>query len=427
MAITQTLLSMDEYFRTTQGDKIIVNDLNYFSIQDIESLNSNLMTIYDTETLSTVPVCDCGSLKGRYLLGKVCSDCGATVKEPHRKVEPLLWLKTLDMDIRFMNPTFWIMLKVILHRKLDYVRWLSDPKYNPPNKLPPYMVGTKDVIPERSYPALIEHLPNLLIYFQNHSHFKKDPEKVKKLELLHNMYLTQKDRVFSTFLPIVNKKLFVMENTTKGKFTNLAVADVIDIVMLWTKTVSDEKLTLKKANAITGSVVAKFANLFQNYFDKYLTKKPGAFRKHVYGARSHFTFRTVIISIGGPHDHREIHAPWAMGVTAFRPHILNKLVNKRGYTYKDASKLLFKSVKHYDSVIDEILNELIDESPYPVGIPVLATRNPSLLQGSSQLLYISKFNRNPETLTLAISLLIAKSPNADFDGNLKEAHKLVKK
>lgn len=412
MAISQKLLSMDEFYRSSSGDKLIVNDLSYFDITDIETLNANLMTVYESDTLSTVPSCDCGKLKSRYLLNKTCNNCGSVVREAHDKVEPLLWLKSLDPSIKFINPTFWIMLKKLMHKDLDLVRWMCDNRYNPPNKLPNYLLGVREILQERTYDSMISKLPDIFVYMKNHADFKKSDDKMLRIDLLLNMYLNQKDKIFSDYLPIVNKKLFVMENTRKGRFTNLAVSEVIDIVMLWSKTVSTEGLTRKKANQVTGNVISKFATLYYEYFEKYLMKKSGAFRKHVYGARSHFTFRSVIISIAGPHKYNEIFVPWSIGVTAFRPHLLNKLVNKHQFTYKKASRLLYKSVRVYDPLIEQLLNELIAESPYELGIPVILNRNPSLHQASSQRLFISKFHNDPSILTISISTLIAKGPNA---------------
>jgi len=374
MAITQEFLSLDSYFRSTSGDKIIVNDLNQFNITDIEKLNQSLMTVYNnTDTLSTVPSCDCGELKGRYLIGKTCHTCGTICKEAHDKVEPLLWLKSIHGNLRFLNPDFWLMFRLLLDKKIDYLRWMCDSRYNPPVDLPNYMYGVKEILQDvRTYENTMSKMTEIIKYLLNHAKFK-DPDKQENLMLVMNMWLTEKDNLFSDFLPIINKKLFVMENTTKGRFTNLATSDVIDIVMSWMKTVNDEKPSAKKQSNATGAIISKLATLYHTYFNNYIVKKIGVFRKHIYGARSHFTFRAVITSIAGKHLQNEIHVPWAIGVTAFRPHVLNKLL-QRNYRYKDANVLLFKAVKKYVPVIDEILNELIAESPY-MGLPVTVQRN----------------------------------------------------
>jgi len=415
MAVSQSFTNFDTYFIATEGDKIIINDLNYYTLSDTELLNKNLMTVYDSDSISTIPTCDCGYFKGNYKLNHMCSTCGTAVRDPFHKVKPYLWLKALDAEHLFINPTFWMMLKTAIHKKIDYLRYLSDPKFNPPIDLPPYIIGLKAIVGERTYSNLINNIENILVYLINHSAFK-DYDKQETLKDVLSLYIYNKPKLYSSYLPIINKKMFVMENTNMGKFTNLAVSEVIDVVMLWIKTVSDDELTPKRVSATTVNTISKLALLYDDYFDKYLLKKPGAIRKHIYGARSHFTFRAVIISIPGPHQHDEIHVPWSIGVTAFRPHLINKLVNQRGYKYKDASALLYRSVKLHSHIIEELLNELINDAPNK-RIPVILHRNPSLLQGSTQLVGISKFKNDPYDMCISMSILIAKSPNADFDGD----------
>lgn len=415
MAVTQKLLDLDSYFIRCTGNKIILNTLNPLALDDIDLVNNNLMTTYNTDILSTVPSCDCRGLTGRYYLNKVCQECGTTVQEVHKKVDPLMWLETLDSKIKFINPIFYLMLRYVMDKKIDYLRWMADSKYNPPIELPNFMYGVREILgEERSYDNMILKMADIIHYLQNHSKFK-DIETQEKLSILLDMWRHQKDKIFSRYVPIVNKKLFVMENTTKGKFINLAVADVMDVIMTWIKVANDEKPTYKKQQQNTIVVLHKLSSLYYNYLDKYIVKKIGAFRKHVFGARSGFTFRSVITSIPGPHHYDEIHVPWSIGVTAFRPHILNKLL-KRGYTYKECNKLLFRAVKMFVPVIYDVLNELIAEAPNGK-IWVLAQRNPSLLQGSSQLVWISKFKTDISDLTISISPLIIKAPNGDYDGD----------
>ena len=77
-----------------------------------------------------------------------------------------------------------------------------------------------------------------------------------------------------------------------------------------------------------------------------------------------------------------------------------------------------------DEEIAEILNELIEESPYATirsgkkGIPIVLQRNPTLDRLSAQLLYVTKFKSdNLEDNTIGLSVLVLKGPNADFDGD----------
>lgn len=378
MAITQRYLNLNSYFRSTEGPKIIVNDLSYFSMEDLNTINTTLMTVYgNSETISTKPQCDCGNLSGRYLVGKLCQDCGTTCTEPHDKIKPLLWLKTINDDIKFLNPSFWLSLTRLFHKKLDYLRYLCDSKYNPPVELPEHVVGVKNLLNGvRDYWNTMQHIPNILVYLLNHSKFK-DPEKQIAVKSLIDIYNNHKDDLFSNFIPIINKKLFVVENTTKGKFINLASSDIIDVAMTWLKVCSEGEISAKRLSNTMGSVLSNLANLYNTYFNDYIVTKTGMFRKHVYGARSHFTFRNVIVSVPGRHEHDGLVVPWVVGLTAFRPHVLNKLV-KRGYTFKEASNMIYKGIKNYNQVLSDILDELIAEAPGGK-IRLLSHRNPRKL------------------------------------------------
>ena len=413
MAITQNLKSYDSWFNVISSQKVIINDLDYLSMDDMEAINRQLITTYNSDIMSTVPSCDCGVVKGRFKLHAHCSECGTTCREVHQKVEPLLWMRKLQDGLEFINPTFWLMMRQAMDKKIDCMRWMSDYKYNPPGELPTFLHGVKDILVERNYNNMIDKLPEVIHYMLNHAKFK-DIDKQDDLNMLLEMYIHQKHNIFNNFMPIINKKLFVMENTTKGKFISLAVSDVIDVVMSWIQLNSNtEKRTYAKDGIQTAMVISKLATLYYNYFEKYVTKKPGLFRKHVYGARSHFTFRSVITSIPGKHKYDEIWVPWAIGVTAFRPHLLNKLVNQHKIPFKKASMMLFDAVKRYIPLIDQLLNELIAEAP-DQKIPILMQRNPSLLASSAILTNIGKFKCDVADLTVSISVLVAKNMNADL-------------
>ena len=413
MGVTQNFLNLDAYYRRTSGDKIIINDLSYFSIDDMSMLNNSLMTIYEnSDTISTVPSCDCGNIKGRYLLNKVCHECGTTCKESHSKIEPLLWLRAINGNLKFLNPDFWLILSKLLDKKIDYVRYLCDVKYNPPIEIPAVIHGIKQMLGGiRTYENTMVNIENILKYLLESAAYKTT-EKQEQLQLLLHLYTTNKQDLFTEHIPIINKKLFVMESTNKGKFVNLVVSDIIDVVMMWIKVTKPDGDNNKKWSNSTAVVISKLASLYNSYFEDYVVQKIGMFRKHVYGARSHFTFRCVITSISGPHQHNEIHVPFAVGVTAFRLHLLNKLL-KRGYKYKYSSKLLYQSVKKYNPLIDDLLQELVTESPY-MGLPVILQRNPSLTQSSALRLFITKFKPDTKDTTISLSVLSAKYMNADL-------------
>ena len=287
--------------------------------------------------------------------------------------------------------------------------------YNPNVKIPDHIVHIKNFLNgQRDYVNTMSNLRNIILYLTTLSKFKN----AQKLGEIHNLLKIMDehtDCLFSTYLPIINKKLFVIEETTKGRFVNLISSDIVDVTKTWMKLSSNTNITPKTLSNNMGVVMSNLSKLYSNYIDQYLVKKGGMFRRHVYGARSHFTFRTVITSVPGKHAYDEIVPPWCVGVSVLRPHILNKLIRK-GYTFKEANKILYRCVKKYDQVVSDILDELIMECPYK-GIPVLFTRNPELKQGSTQRMYITRFGKDPAIMSTEFSALAAKAPNADYDGD----------
>jgi len=416
--IFQRLKNLDTYYKETTGDKIVLNDVKYYSIEDRERITNALLTVYDDNTISMVPACDCGHMKGGYLSGKICPKCSTTVREFQDKTDPLLWLHAIDDMPKFMSPHFWLMLRTVMGKKIDCMRWLSDTSYNPGTEIPDFLIAIKNTLPnfERSYPFLVDNIENILIFLQNYSTFKT-PRKKEIIEGLLNLYRNSKDLIYSYWLPIVNKKLFIIENTSKGNYTNLGIADVIDTVLQFVKMVNDPKQTPNKKSNAMARTISDLSGIYQYYNKVYLSSKPGIFRKHIYGGRGHFTFRAVITSIPGPHKYDEVEVPWAIGVTAFRPHLLNILCNRYDMTFKVASNLLIYAVNNYDPIVDKALNELLRDSYTKGKIAIILHRNPSLHQGSAQRVFINKFKTDPMDYTISMSILITAAMNADFDGD----------
>jgi len=405
MPVVQRIKNLDEYFHATER-KLLLNNFSLLETNP-EDLVKLLYTKYEDE-ITLIPQCECGNYKGAYLLGKVCPKCNTTVIKTFDEIKPLLWIEQFRDDLPFLNPHFWTQMRYLLSRKIDCVRWLGDTSYNPPG-VPAFMQTIKELIGGRGYKNLISNIEKILLYVANNSLFRANGKDVKAKKLLKE-YQENKDKLFSSYLPLINKRLFVMEVTNKGNYTTSMLADTIDIALFAIKLANLDKNSKKVENG-TATLIANLSNLFNKYVKEKLAGKKGMVRKHIYGSRSHFTFRAVITSLPSTADYDELWVPWTIGVTAFRPHLLNKLL-KRGFTYKKASRLLFNSVNKYDPLIDELLIELIKESPYK-GIPILFNRNPSLLQGSIQLQYITKFKKDVRDKTISVSMLVIKAPNGD--------------
>jgi len=401
--IALKFLNLDTLYNSVKTDKIILNGFNANNTDEIEELKEKLSTIYDSDTISLIPSCSCGSMTGEFLRGMRCSDCDTEVCTIYENTEPFIWFKSID-DMEFINPEFWEMVKKSIGTNIDYLRWISDTQYNPPitGDKPQKILTVIKSIPnfERSYRWLTKNMQTLLVTLA--VYLKKE-----ELQDILKLFKEQKKAIFSKHLPLQNKRMFIIEKTIKIDYANLNILDVIDIVLFFIKNAT-HKNDMRREQVMS-RVCATMAKIHADTVATYLSKKGGIPRKHTNGFRSYFTCRAVIVPIVGKHDYRYTYLPWGAFVVVMRPHILNKLI-RRGYTHIEANNMLYFSVNQYNEVINEIIDELVEESPYKA-IPITINRNPSLLNGSTQTL-LALPKKDPNDRTISFSILDAKNPNA---------------
>jgi len=415
MPVIQKLINLDDLYQRA-SNKIVLNDLSLTegNIKDL------IYTTLEEET-KLVPSCECGKTKGGYIIGKICPYCHTTVMEPFSNLEPILWIRTFNPDIKFINPKFWVILSNIISSKMDGLRWLSDTTYRPGN-IPLVLHSIADVIGGRSYVNVANNLDKIINILMNNSQYKII-SKATKLINLKKVLKNQRDCIFSDHIPLINKNLFVMVSTSKGNFSSILLADIIDQAILAVSLANDPHKTDKKIERTMAKLISKGTSLFKKYVKDMVGKKTGIARKNIYGTRANFTFRCVASSLPSNYNYDEIIVPWIIGLTAFRPHIMNKLL-RLGFYPDEANRLIFNCTNRYHPLIEKLLQELIDESPGGY-IPVLINRNPSLGQNSIQKLKIVKFDNDPRKEVIYVSVLVAPAFNLDFDGDCVNAMLLL--
>lgn len=401
--------SIDGLYDSIAKGKVLLENMN--SLASSAEIDQALFTVYTESVFSNIPQCNCGKYNEAYLENEVCEDCGDTIESVINKNHPLVWLRRYRSTQRFISPYFWMVLRNILSSKLDVLRFLSDTKYNPavtqPNWLKKFLGVTHF---KRGYNNLVESMDDLLDFTISSSEFKTG-KKFEELQILKNIWNTQKDDILSEYLGIFNKRLFVIEETKMGHYTSLILGEVKDICYNYILN-NNENVTQAKQEAVTSRLIAGMASIMDQYIRDNLQGKPGDFRKHFSGARMPFSFRAVIRSMNTDSHRDELHVPWTIGVTTMRAHVLNILVNRKGYTALDASNLLFEHTKKYHEDINDCFKILIAESPF-AGFVVFFTRNPSLPMGSTQMKIITLVKPDVYDNTISISNLTVKPFNAD--------------
>ena len=421
MAIKQTLISLDKYFESITNDKLVLNDYSIYDFNHSKHFYNTMVNEFESDTVDLVPRCSCGYTTGEYYLDTVCPKCGTKVKRMN--YDPVVWAKSFSPKLPFLNPTFTCILNDILKSDISYLIGLTDEPRTQASKNLLNRIVNQVMGGIRTYANFIEKLDNIIDHLITRTTARnRGSKEFEKLLMLQNWLRYQTDKVFSNYIPMVNNVMFNVTKTTKGKYVDVGLSSIFDVASSWMKTSNDPTVNESDMDRCTAKAVVLLSGMVKYYIDTYLKQKSGIFRKHVYGARSPFTFRTVITSISGPHRHDDVVAPWICISTVFRPFVLNKLMNNFNMSYKEASLKIFRSAKRYDPDIDMMANELLDESKKlnkdgRRGIPVLVQRNPSLRSGSAQKLYIREFDTNPTVFTMGFSTLVCKAPNADIDGD----------
>jgi hypothetical protein len=297
----------------------------------------------------------------------------------------------------------------------DFIQWIIDPSYKPKIKQPPQLNELISTGIQRGYNYFYDNFDRIMDILFTMRAFRKT--RVGQVDYLYNLVKLNRNLIFADYLPLPNKSLLIVEKSSHGTYIDPSIIGVIDAIEMATGIDHESKNYSQRTKEVrTVKVLYRLMNFYSNFFKNQLAKKEGILRKHVFATRSHFSFRAVIISITKPHRYNEIHIPWHIGLTVLKVHILNKLM-KLGFEYNKAVGYIYSKIKCYDPLLDQILNELIEESPNSEGIACSLLRNPSLLQGSIHSARITKVKTSVADPTISLSILVVKGLNADFDGD----------
>lgn len=367
------MVNFDLLFRQLTEVPIVVNTLVNSSEDEKNKIRDLITTRYSSDMLSILPACQCGATKGEHVIGVKCEQCGSVVRSVvEESIEPIVWFKAPDGVQKLINPMIWLMLKNRF-RKSGYniIQYICDTTYRPIVKQPKIIADITDMGIQRGYNYFVENFETIMEMLFSMKIFKL---KRGQHDYLYSLLKDYKECIFSEYLPLPNKSLLIIEKTNVGIYVDPTVVDAIDAIETIVgidSSLSEHSVRVKENR--TAKAIAKLTDFYEIFFKLNLSRKPGIYRKHVFGARTHFSFRAVVSSLTNNHRYDEIHVPWGIGVTAFRPHLINKLL-KRGFGHNQAIGLLYGHVGKYHPLLDELLKELIYESPGHK-IPVLIQRN----------------------------------------------------
>jgi len=411
VAVSEELVNFNQLFNQLKQPPLIINDIVETSAEEKDTLKNLIFTKYDSDVMKNVPSCDCGSITGEYNIGVLCKNCDTeVVSAVDKELEPILWVRAPKNIHALINPTVWTQLSLRFKKSnFDTIRWICDTTYRVGPNDGAIVAELQEAGITRGYNNFIENFYDIINrLFEMRSFSSKSRVTY---DLLPQLLVENKDSIFSQYLPLVNRTMLVIESTTVGTYVDPFVPTAIDAILTVASIDVDEsRFSIRTKENRVAKFLSGISSYYYNFAKNNLGRKSGTYRQHVYGSRSHFSFRAVVSSLTDAHQYDEIHIPWGIGITIFRYHIINKLI-RRGYTVNQAIYLINAHAKVFHPLINEIFKELIDESPRK-GVDVTINRNPSLVRGSIQRVRITKVKEDTSINTVSFSILIVGPMNA---------------
>lgn len=428
MSINATIIDLDELFNTLPRPPIIANHFNIDSESDREEINRLILTQYGSDFLEIEPSCDCRVTKGGDVEGITCPHCGTVVVPvTERQLEPSVWLALPQGVKAFINPkVYTILSNELTVSKFNILEHLVNPNAMGPDTKNPTVLKYMRLNIPRGINYFFDNFNEIIGILLKENILQRDADdkmghqgSVTSLMAFLNIY---RDMIFCHHLPLPTKLMMITEQTMTTTFASSNIFKAVDAARTIAGAENNPGLPIKTLQAKAMKANALMAEYNEHCFHEFFDQKDGWFRQHIFGTRSHFTFRAVINSNTDMHNYWELHIPWALAVMVFRDHLASKLMKGspatggRRWSLKETQSLLDENTLRYNPVLDALFKELIAEAPGG-RIAVLFNRNPSLLRGSMQLLYITKVKPQVEVRSISLSVLTLRSLNADFDGD----------
>lgn len=381
MGVKVEIVDLDQWFATLSTPPLLVNDFDISSDETREELNQMMYTHYEGDTLNVVPQCKCGALSGAFQIDNTCLNCNTQVRAiTELELEPILWIAPPSGVSTLINPQCWTMLtKAMKYGHLNILAHLCNPNLPLPAVHPKEAQRYLQLKIERGINYFHQHFDEVMdLLFENNLIYANKPKRVREE---FRMFLEQnRGVIFARYLPCPSRLSLITEKTVISSYSDPSNPKILDAILTISSTENSTRpLSLEVKQARATDAIQKFADYHQEVRGTVLFKKEGWARKHMFGTRSHWTFRGVITSLSENHTRDELHIPWSMAVMVLEIHLYNKLL-KRNYSPPECTALINESVLQYNPLIDQLFTELINECPQK-GILCTLGRNPTLVRG----------------------------------------------
>ena len=366
-----SLINLDELFAATPGARIVNNETlvsQKLSKEFTDAVYSNS----DGE-LGFVPTCPCGATRGALKEGMPCPKCGGICSSQFiDALSHISWIGIPESMAPVLHPIWYLILKSwtsIGRKDVSVIDIILNPELEVPDDLQPFIQG-------RGFWYFYEHADEILDILRY-----KYPRTMKKTQAaeIEKFRAEYRDCMFTRKLPILHNSLHPLKcNGDTLNYVDSTSKEILSaIIDLSTETFKQHAttVTFRQQNKTIFEVYSKIVAYYKSLIEEKLGGKQAMLRKHCFGSRIHFSFRSVVTpqSVALPMD--EVLLPWGMMVNALKLPIMNHLMNRHHKSFVEALCLFMESLIKYNALIDKVITTIIAE--YPGGrMPILLGRNP---------------------------------------------------
>ena len=362
-----TLLNYDKLFEESlqNGARIINSDI--MTSPDVaKEINEAVFSNNDGD-LGFTATCECGKLKGNYYEGVICPLCHTKVSTAFAdKLTHTCWIAVPDDMPPVIHPIVYLVLKKWSTFKINEDS-LIDIILNPEMEMPDEL---KEVFPKQGFSYFYENFSHVMDVMLHQYPKTANKSSTKFIEFFMHKY---KDLVFCRKLPILHSSLHVITKSGTIRCVDNSVKDALKTALNITYTSFTHKRSVTHDKFVDISLYTSYMG-YVSYISSIGQHKLGdkfaLLRHHLLGTRTWWSCRTVIVPHTMPVMADEVYIPWSIAVNTLKLEILNALVNTYNLDPTEAIYRQMRAIGNYDSVIAEIMDEMIRNHAYG-GLPIL--------------------------------------------------------
>jgi len=365
--------------------------------------------------------CECGNIKGKFMLGYKCELCNTKVELRESNLEKLAWI---DLGKFWaISPIFYFLLAKLTggNKKLnDMIKFDKtidrDGHFNSEEE-----EDNGKEKPKYQSVGLVFFHDN---FFKGEKIFKYiyKNSKYEKKEIIKDIILQNKDKVFINKVPVFDTMLRPASITFKDKpiYRFDEINNSYNFIIKLSEVINKEK-NLKNQN----KEITILPNLYEiqlnlntvcNKIIENLAGKTGFIRNSVLGNRLNFSSRCVITPLPPGYDICDIVLPYIPFVELYSFHLMNMISKMDNISLLKAQKIVLEAEANYDQRVFKLCQELVKRTKH--GLLCLGIRNPTIARGSVLCHRIAGIKEDPTDFTASVHNNILQLIAGDYDGIL---------